>query len=186
MSPETTTDLEPATTAPALAGGRRRRSRRPIDTGLLIASVAIAIGFVLIGWGVVVSVTGDEATNLPDEIESIAPVPDAVQVLSQSNVVVDFVTGYTGVLIIDGVELETVDLFDVAQVADIEVEPGRQVSLPPVTVYEAGNATLTYTPSDDAPVEPFESGLHRVQVLFWPVEEGRESASSYTWTFNVV
>ncbi len=162
------------------------RGRRRIDRGLLIASIAISIGLVLVGFGVVVSVTGDEAANLPDEIESVVPVPDAVQALSQTNVVVDLQSGFTGELIIDGVTIPTIDLFEVDRAAELDLEPGRQVSLPPATVYEAGNATLTYTPSDGAPIESFESGRHEVRVVFWPIEEGRSSASSFTWTFNVV
>jgi hypothetical protein len=163
-----------------------QRPRRRIDRGVLIASMAIAAGLVIAGFGVIVSVTGDDATNLPDEIESVIPVTDAVQVLSQSNVVVDLQSGFTGVLVIDGVELPTIDLFDVDQAAELDLEPGRQVSLPPATVFESGNSTLTFTPSDGAPVEEFASGRHEIQVIFWPVEESRASASSYTWSFNVV
>ena len=167
---------------PAVREPRRRR----IDRGLLIASLAIALGVVIVGYGLIVSVTGDEATKLPTEIESIAPVPDAVQVLAQTNVVVDLADLHTGVLVIDGVELETVSLDALAGEGGAAVEPGRQVELPPVTIYDPGNSTLTYTPTDGAPIEKFESGLHRVQVIYWLAEEGRERADSYTWTFNVV
>lgn len=160
-----------------------RPARRRIDRGLLVASAAIAFGLVAVIIGVAVSVTGDDATNLPDEIESIGPVPDAVQVLSQTGVTVDLVTGYTGVLVVDGVELPTVDLGEVGR---IDVEPGQQVSLPPATIYEPGNATLSFTPTDGAPIETFETGLHRVQLIYWLIEEGRGQASSYVWTFNVV
>jgi hypothetical protein len=159
------------------------RRRRRIDRGLLLASAGIAVGLVLVGLGVLVSVTGDEATNLPDEIEGIAPVPDAVQVLSQSSVFVDLINTYTGVLVIDGVELETIDLSDIGSVS---VEPGQQIDIPPATVYEPGNATLTYTPSEGAAIETFETGLHRVQVIYWPIEEDRSRARLYTWTFNVI
>jgi hypothetical protein len=196
--PSTTTspdEAAPSTIDPALgdpgfgeppAGGTASpavRRRRRIDRGLLLASAGIAVGLVLVGLGVLVSVTGDEATNLPDEIEGIAPVPDAVQVLSQSSVFVDLNNTYTGVLVIDGVELETVDLSDIGSVS---VEPGQQVDIPPATVYEPGNATLTYTPSEGAAIETFETGLHRVQVIYWPLEEDRSRARLYTWTFNVV
>jgi hypothetical protein len=189
MSTEPQTDADDMPTIvdddhalPAVREPRRRR----IDRGLLIASLAIALGVVIVGYGLIVSVTGDEATKLPAEIESIAPVPDAVQVLSQTNVVVDLADLHTGVLVIDGVELETVSLDALAGEGGAEVEPGRQVELPRVTIYDPGNNTLTFTPTDGAPIEKFESGLHRVQVIYWLAEEGRERADSYTWTFNVV
>lgn len=164
----------------------RRGRWRPRDRGLFVASLAIAAGLLIVGYGVIVSVTGDEATDLPDEIESISPVPDAVQTLSQSNVVVDLVDLHEGVLVIDGVEIETVNLGELEGVGAVEVEPGRQVELPPVTVYDPGNATLTYTPTEGGPIDEFETGLHRVQVLYWRADQGRQRASSYTWTFNVV
>jgi hypothetical protein len=165
---------------------RPARRRRKIDRGLLAASLAIAAGLLLVGFGVFVSVTGDDALDLPDEIEAISPVPDAVQVLSQTNVVVDLASGYTGVLVIDDVEIETVDLGEIDQVGAIEVDPGRQVEIPPVTVFEPGNSTLTFTPSEAAAISEFSTGLHRVQVIYWRIDEGRSSASSYTWVFNVV
>ena len=167
---------------PAVPARRRRR----IDRGLLIASLAIALGVVIVGYGLVVSVSGDEATKLPAEIQSITPVPDAVQVLSQTNVVVDLADLHTGVLVIDGVEIETVSLDALAGESGGQVEPGRQVELPPVTVYDPGSNTLTFTPTDGAAIEEFDSGLHRVQVTYWLAEEGRARADSYTWTFNVV
>jgi hypothetical protein len=170
-----------AAAATSPVGGRRRRRR--IDRGLLLASAGIAVGLVLVGLGFIVSVTGDEATNLPDEIEGIAPVPDAVQVLSQTSVFVDLLAGYTGVLTIDDVEIATVDL---GEIDSSTVEPGQQVDIPSATVYEPGNATLTYTPSEGAPIETFEPGLHRAQVTYWRIEEGRSRAGLYVWTFNVI
>ena len=162
---------------------RSRREKRRIDRALLAASAAIALGIVVIGFGIVVSVTGDERTRLPDEVQEVTPAPDAVQTLSQSSVIVDLADGYTGVLVLDGVELETVNL---DEVGSIEVEPGKQVDLPPVTVYEPGNATLTFTPTEGAVVEEFSSGIHRAEVVYWRVDQGRQRADSFRWTFNVI
>ena len=182
MSTEPQTDQLDDRARPAAS----ERRRRHVDRGLLVASLAIAVGLVVVAYGLLVGVTGDDATKLPEEIESVAPVPDAVQVLSQTNVVVDLADLYTGVLVVDGVELETVSLDQLTAEGGATPEPGRQVELPPVTIYDPGSNTLTFTPAEGAPIEEFESGLHRVQVIYWLAEEGRGRADSYTWTFNVV
>jgi hypothetical protein len=161
-----------------------KRPRRRIDKTLLVISFVIALGLALIVRGLAVSITGDERANLPDTIESVEPVPAAEQVLSQTRVFVDLETGYTGVLVIDGVELPTVSIDDVAE--QFTAEPGQQVDLPATTIYEPGNATLTFTPSDEALVQKFETGQHRVQVIYWKVIEGRQRPRSYSWTFAAV
>lgn len=160
-----------------------RRQRRPIDRGLLAASFAIAVGLVIIGVGVAVSITGDEAFELPRGVERVDPVPGAVQVLSQTPVFVDLETGYTGVLVVNGVQIETVNL---DELGSLQVEPGRQVDIPPATVYEPGNATLTFRPSSGAPVESFSSGVQTVQVVYWRIDEGPARSASFTWSFTTV
>lgn len=160
---------------------RPRRPRRPLDKGLLLASLAIAFGIALVGYGVSVSLTGDDAIDYPDGVERVDPVPNSVQVLGQTSVFVDLEVGYTGVLVINGVELET---FRIGEVANIE--PGRQVDVPPVTIFEPGNATLTYSPRAGAVVERFSTGLQQVEVIYWREDEGRVRASSFVWNFNVI
>lgn len=177
------TELDVASRPTESADTGAERPRRRIDKGLLLISLIIAIGLVFVVRGLIIGVTGDERSNLPDLIESVVPVPEAVQVLSQSGVFVDLETDHTGVLVIDGVEIETVAVDDIG---DIEVEPGQQVDLPPVTIYEPGNATLTFTPTADAPIEAFDSGEHEVEVVYWRIDEGRQRARTFTWTFTVV
>ena len=67
--------------------------------------------------GVLGSVTGREQQGLPDAIESIDPVREATQVPQQTRVFVDLEIGYEAMLVVDGVELPTVSLDDVSQVA---------------------------------------------------------------------
>jgi hypothetical protein len=145
----------------------------------LLSSVVIASGLVLVGWGVSSSVTGREALDLPDQIESVDPIRGSVRVPAQSKVFVDLLPGYTGVLVIDGLEIETVDL------GSINVPAGQQVTLPNATIYEGGNATLTYTPAEGAPIEEFTQGRHQAMVIYWKIIDGRGSARSYSWDFNV-
>ena len=156
---------------------------RRIDRSVLVVTGIVAVGFVIVVQGVLSGVTGDDRNQLPPLIEEVLPVPDAVQVLNQSSVFVDLAEGHTGVLVIDGVEIETVDIGE-AQTSDIE--PGQQVELPEVTIFEPGNHTLTFTPSDGAPIERFAEGRHVVEVIYWDIEEGRARARSFAWTFDSV
>ena len=173
-------DTAAAAPEPAAGTGRRRR----IDKQLVVVSVIVAIGLALVARGLAVGITGDDRANLPDQVQDVDPVPEAVQVLSQTRVFVDLEFGYTGVLVIDGTEIPTVNVDELAQQQNLQ--PGQQIDLPPETVYEPGNATLTFLPSDEALITEFVSGVHRAQVIFWKVDEGRQRPRSYTWTFNVV
>jgi hypothetical protein len=169
----------PDATATVDAAGRSRR----VNWRLLIVSLAIAIGLGLVVRGLMIGITGDERAALPDLVEQVAPVPDAVQALSQTNVYADLADGYTGRFVIDGTAIETANIDELGTRA---VEPGQQVDLPPVTIYEPGNATLTFTPSDDAPISGFESGEHTIRLVYWRIDEGEQRARTFTWTFNVV
>lgn len=146
-----------------------------------MASFTIALCVVAIGVALSMAVTGDEGASLPDQVESIEPVAGATQTPAQTSVIVDLAAGYEGVLIIDGLELETVNLGDLRDA----VTPGQQVTLPPTTVYEPGNATLRFDPSPDSTITTFTQGQHVVQVIYWKTVEGRANARTYSWSFTV-
>ena len=170
--------------APASDSGPSPRRRRRPDPKLALASLAIAFGLVLIGYGLVRSVTGDEVTNLPSAIEAISPVPDAVQVPAQTEILVDLEASYAGRLTIDGAAFETVDI---STLTNEGVEPGAQVDVPPGrVVFDPGNATLRFTPAEGTAIERFAEGNHTVRVTYWPIELGPDHAKDYTWTFHVV
>ena len=160
--------------------GVRIHFRRP-QLPLLVASLVIASCLVAIGIGVSIAVTGRDQQGLPDVIEEIDPTRSASQVPSQTQVFVDLRVGYTGVLVVDGLELETIDLDQVRGGA----KPGQQITLPPTTIFEPGNATLTFDPSPDSTISEFSQGEHIVKVIYWKVLEGRGRARSYTWSFTV-
>lgn len=168
------------------AAPRRRGLRgwwRRLDKKLLVASLGIAVGLVLIGYGLVVSVTGDERANMPAAIEEISPAFDAIQVPQQTSIVVDLQSGYEGYLVIDGVRLPTIRLDDVS----VDVQPGEQVTYPPGVRYEPGNATLTFTPGADQEIESFAQGVHTVEVVYWKIVDGEDARRrSYSWSFTVV
>ena len=160
-----------------------RRGPRRIDRKLAAASLAIAVGVVLIGWAVLRGVTGDGSRQLPAAIEQVSPVPGAVQVQAQAQVIVDLAEGFEGQLRVDGVDFPTMRMEDLTNDA---VEPGEQVEIPPGVVFEPGNDTLTFTPGPGIEIESFDEGEHRVTVVYWPVPRGEGAARSYSWTFNVI
>ena len=162
------------------------RPGRQLDRGLLIASLAIAVGLLLIIFGFTTALTGDDGIDRPEAIESVQPVENAVQVLQQERVVVDLQAGYEARLVIDGIELPTtvigqsdVDPFE-------QPAPGQQIDLPTTAVFDPGNSVISFQPVEGAPIESFTEGLHDVQVIFWKIEDGPEQALSYRWEFNVI
>ncbi len=183
-------DIVPATTddiaAPADSETPKERPKRRFDRGLLIASLVIACGLVLVIFGLTTALTGNDGIDRPEEIESVQPVENAVQVLQQERVVVDLQPGYEARLVIDGIELPTtvigqsdVDPFDQAL-------PGQQVDLPTTAVFDPGNAVISFQPVEGAAIESFTEGLHEARVIFWRIEDGPEQALSYRWEFNVI
>ena len=159
--------------------------KRPLDVKLLVASFVIAAGIVLVVLGFRASVTGREEQQLPEAIEEVEPIRGATQAPSQSEVFVDLLPGYDAVLILNGIELETVSLDDLGTGTSVP-KPGQQLSVPLAVIHEPGNNTFSYTPVEGAPIEKFDVGLNTAEVIYWKVTEGRSRARSYTWSFTVV
>ena len=131
------------------------------------------------------AITGTDGVDRPDAIEELSPVENAQQVFQQEQVVVDLQFGYEAVLVIDGIELPTERIGEFS--GDLSPDAaGQQVSIPPTAVFDPGNSVISFRPTDGALIESFAEGRHQAQVIFWKTEEGRESASSYRWAFEVV
>jgi hypothetical protein len=137
---------------------------------------------VLIVLAAATGVTGDDANDLPDAVESITPVRDAVQVPAQTQVIVDLAEGYEGRLTIDDVTFPTMRMEDLTQNPDA----GAQVEIPAGVVFEPGNDTLTFTPGPGIEIESFDQGIHRVSLVYWDRENGEDNARTFSWIFNVV
>ena len=162
--------------------GVSRLSRLNPKVKRLGASMAIAIGIVLVFLGLSSAVTGKAAQKLPKEIVSITPVRSATQVQSQERIQVNLITGYTGVFVVNGIELPTFALDNLPT-----PKPGEQVSLPPAVIFEPGNYSLSFTPTKGALVDKFATGINTVTVIYWKLVEGRNFARPpFTWQFDVV
>jgi len=104
-------------------------------------------------------------------------------VLSQTEISVDLQDGYEAVLVLDDIEIPTSRLEDVAGGLP---EPGQQIDLPPTAIYDQGNSLIRFEPRDGAVIESYSVGRHQVTVIFWKIEDGRNTARSYSWSFEVL
>ncbi len=157
-------------------------ARKKIDKQLLLVSVGIAVGLVFIGIGMRTGLTGRDASNLPDAIESISPA-NGDKILRQAQVIVDFVEGYNAVLTIDGIELPATRL-DELTANGVAPKPGAQVELPPTAIFDPGNYIISYQPQDGAPITEFTQGDHIASVRYWSIQDGEQSARIYNWKFS--
>lgn len=187
---EETDSLGTAAAAPAAGGtaaelptGTQPVRRRRITIERVVISGGIAVGLLLVWMGLDAGTTGRDALGYPDAIVDISPAPNDRQVLSQTEILVDLQDGYEAVLVLDGIELPVTRLEDIAgRVA----EPGQQIELPPTAIYDQGNSLIRFEPREGAPVERYRVGVHQAQVVFWKIEIGRQSARSFTWSFEVL
>ena len=146
-----------------------------------IASIAVGIGVLMVALGINASVTGRDAQNLPPQIQSINPVRSATQVQMQEKIQVDLIDGYTGVLVINNVELPVVSLDSLPA-----AQPGQQVTLPLVTIFEPGNNTLSFQPTKGALIEKYNTGVNTVVVRYWKIVDGPAASRSFKWQFDVI
>ena len=144
--------------------------------------MGIAVGLVLIGLGMRIGLTGRDASNLPEAIESISP-GNGDEILRQAQVIVDFAEGYTAILTIDGIELPTTRL-DELTANGASPQPGAQVELPPTAIFDPGSYIISYQPQTGAPIEEFAQGNHIASVRYWNIQDGEETARIYNWNFS--
>jgi hypothetical protein len=162
-----------------------RRKIGKLSLERLIVSFAFATGVTLIVLGVLWSRTGRDALDYPDAIESTSPAPGDRQVLRETAVEVKLKGGYSARLTIDGIALNTINLDEYLQSVGAP-EPGEQIRFPPGAIFDAGNARITFQPTDDAQISEFTIGIHNATVTFWKTIEGERTADSFSWTFEVL
>ncbi len=139
-------------------GGRRPAVNPYLRSGLVAVAIAVALGLFVVGF--YASDTDDEVT-LPAEVERIVPSHGAL-IRPQGDVGADLADTYTGVLLIDGVELPLDQLTVVDELGQVFFNPGP-----------------------DRDIVRFSPGTHSATVVYWPRDEGRDAAESFTWQFRV-
>ncbi|MEI8391717.1 MAG: hypothetical protein WCG40_04385 [Actinomycetes bacterium] len=162
-----------------VAPSRRRR----INIETLVISLGLSLGVLLILFGVNSATTGRDALGYPDAIVDVSPAPNDRQVLSQTEINVDLQDGYEASLILDDIAIPTERLDDLGSQVP---KPGQQIVLPPTAIYDQGNSRIRFEPTTGAVIESYTVGKHQVEILYWRIEDGRNSARSFTWSFEVL
>jgi hypothetical protein len=150
---------------------------RKIDRTRVVLSLLVAVAIVMIVYGFASAETGDRAVQITDPgVENVYPQPGAI-VLRQSEIGADLATGYRGVLIVDGQEIPTFDLV----ATDGTTSSGATFD----AVFDPAQNTVSFTPKKGATVEALSPDRHTVTVVFWKMDESRDTARSITWSFKV-
>ena len=128
---------------------------RRIVLSVLVAAAVAALVYVA------TEPPGDDAPPLPDAVEAVSPAAGA-QNLRQTTIAADLVAGYTGYLLMDGVEVPRDDL----QV----VEALGQVIL---------------RPTEDSDYRVLQPGSHCATIVYRRIGERLDQSSSYRWCFSL-
>ncbi len=127
---------------------------------LLAALLAVGLGLIVLAglWA---------STGEPDDVVVTGDVVDQLvpargdEVLRQARLGIDLAPGWTGVLVINGVEIPEDQL--------IRSDPLNQVF---------------YQPGEDQEVEQLDAGQNCVTAVVWQLSQSREQARDITWCFD--
>lgn len=131
-----------------------------------LRSVIISVLLAVAAGGLFFAFTSSEDEPAPvrvgGAVEAVSPQPGTLA-LRQETISADLATGYTGVLLVRGVEI-----------------PEDQLQRTP------GLNLVAYTPGPDTETGPLAPGKARLTVVYWPVAESRqEAARRFTWEVTV-
>jgi hypothetical protein len=107
--------------------------------------------------------TNDIAVTDAGPVEQLIP-PRGSEILRQEAVGVDLRPGWTGVLVVNDVEIP-----------EDQVDDDNLASL----------GQLLYTPGSDKVIERFEAGENCVTAVVWRAAESRADSRNVSWCFNV-
>jgi hypothetical protein len=108
--------------------------------------------------------TGDDVQEpvvSGQDVEQLIP-DRGSEILAQEAVGIDLAPGYTGILILNGIEI-----------------PEDQLNR------RNGVDEILYRPSEDDAAVEYEAGENCVVALVWPAAETRFEARTISWCFNV-
>lgn len=130
------------------------KTRRLILISLLAGAAA------LFAVAVLIHRSNPGSASLPTAIQDIAPAAGS-NVLSQTDVLVDLAVGYTAEIRINGFTIPETQLFRVE-----------------------GLNSLRYEPRPGKIIEGLRADQNCVDVEYWLIAQGPETAQTYSWCFD--
>ncbi len=141
----------------SLPAGKTRLVTRYRAVVSLLLALAVAVLYI----GVVSSV--DRKTEITNSQNVVAVLPQSDSaVLRQTRIFAELKPGYTGILIVDGIEIPEDQLDRLEGINTVGFTPG------------AGTEIVELTP-----------GRRCATVVYWRVEASRSNAESYEWCWQV-
>ena len=102
------------------------------------------------------------SAGLPDGVERLIPSPES-EVLAQTRVGVDLVSGYDGYLVVNGIEVRT-------------SRDGLRKDL--------GTGSIEVQPGPNAAIAALNPERNCVTAVIWKQSEGQTSSRAVPWCFN--
>jgi hypothetical protein len=150
-----------ADTPAAAAPARRRLFQHPGRVAIIAITllVTLNLGIFLLNES---DTTAPSDTALPVDIQGVSPAPNALTGLIDT-VSVDLADQYTGVLVIDGIEIPEDQLERVV-----------------------GIQTVSFRPGPDKAISRFRAGVNQVVVKYWDgrLQDRPAKPFSYSWQFR--
>lgn len=127
-----------------------------VRIGIVAAIFALGISLAVIALGF-----DTEEINFPPEVDNVFPAPNSLAI-PQAAIGVDLDDAYTGVLILDGVELPEDQYVRILELGKVQWMPGQGQEL-----------------------EELDATTHDVRVVYWLQTESRETdAHDFRWEFQ--
>ena len=144
---------------PPGAASRRRAFEHPGRFAIVAIGLMVVVSLVVFA-GMESDTKPTTAPDaLPSEIVSTTPVADTLNKPQQA-VSVSLRADLTGVLVIDGIEI-----------------PEDQLDRPT-------QSSMTFQPGPNKEISRFQTGPHRVEIVYWPSIRTRDDAATYGFGFR--
>jgi hypothetical protein len=136
-------------------------------TGRILVVLAVLAGLAGIVYAFSLVETGDGSDDVAvsesGPIERLIPARGS-EILAQEAIGVDLRPGWTGVLVVNGIEIPE-DQLDTANLASL--------------------GQILYTTGEGKAVEAFAAGENCATAITWRADESRANSRTTTWCFNV-